>query len=80
MVRPKNTAVWRHFTSSTNYEGKDEVLCKFCGQKYVFPNATRMLQHLKKCKQCPESVTKDLLKNSTNDEEYTNGEFFKLYG
>jgi len=48
--------VGEDYVMSKNAENKDIVICKFCTQTYVFPNATRMKSHLKKCCRCPREI------------------------
>ena len=48
--------VWKHFTE-TKKDGKDVFLCKYCSQQYV-KNATKMQNHLQKCKKFPQTLRK----------------------
>lgn len=45
--------VWRHFTPAVK-DGKDAYMCNYCAQTYS-KNATKMQQHLTKCKKFSQS-------------------------
>lgn len=65
---PSKGKVWIYFVCAKNASGKImNVTCKFCGQVYTFPNATKMRKHLiRNCTECSESI-KDYLKESYNE-------------
>ena len=49
--------IWKHFTEAKNDDGKTMFLCNYCSQKYV-KNATKMQNHLHKCKKIPLTMNK----------------------
>ena len=55
--------VWRHFTPA-NVQGKSVYMCKYCDKTYV-KNATKMQQHIAKCKKIPQGPTHAADRSST---------------
>jgi len=58
--------VWKYYHKSKNAQNVDIVISKFCPKTYEFANATRMRDHLLKCKGCPESIKRSLINISTS--------------
>ncbi|XP_076744838.1 uncharacterized protein LOC106675427 [Maylandia zebra] len=58
--------VWRHFTPA-NVQGKSVYMCKYCDKTYV-KNATKMQQHIAKCKKIPQGPTHAAARSSTQGE------------
>lgn len=52
--------VWQHYKKTVDEKKRETVICNFCSQKYVFPNATRMTKHLRQCKKCPQNILESL--------------------
>lgn len=53
-MRPR-AEVWEHF-DSRQVQGKREAICKYCGTVYKNALATRLREHINRCKCCPQSV------------------------
>ncbi|XP_033988379.1 uncharacterized protein LOC117484064 [Trematomus bernacchii] len=58
--------VWRHFTPA-NVQGRSVYMCKYCDKTYV-KNATKMQQHIAKCKQIPQGPKHAADRSSTPGE------------
>lgn len=56
--------VWKYYKKTKTDENKNKVICNFCSQTYMFPNGTRMTNHLLKCLKCPKKIQKSLASNS----------------
>lgn len=56
-------SVWTYFKKTKNDRNKDIVVCNYCSQIYVFPNATRMTNHILKCNKCPTDIKEALRTN-----------------
>ncbi|XP_063870832.1 uncharacterized protein LOC135106007 isoform X2 [Scylla paramamosain] len=54
MGRP-TSEIWLHYTTE-RVAGRTAVYCRYCSQKYGYPNATKMKIHILKCTKCPEEV------------------------
>lgn len=54
MGRP-TSEIWLHYIIE-RAAGKTAVYCRYCTQKYGYPNATKMKIHTMKCAKCPEEV------------------------
>lgn len=54
MGRP-TSEIWLHYTTE-RAAGRTAVYCRYCSQKYGYPNATKMKIHTLKCSKCPEEV------------------------
>lgn len=54
MGRP-TSEIWLHYTTE-RVAGRTVVYCRYCSQKYGYPNATKMKIHILKCTKCPEEV------------------------
>ncbi|KAK3916489.1 Lysophospholipase NTE1 [Frankliniella fusca] len=48
--------IWKEFYCETEGVKKTKATCKHCGKSWKFPNATRLKEHLEKCKKCPLAV------------------------
>ncbi|KAJ1529989.1 hypothetical protein ONE63_006717 [Megalurothrips usitatus] len=71
---PGPRVAWKYFRviETPDPEGgrkpKKDAFCKFCDQKYQFPNATRLSKHLLKCRDAPDQV-----KSAVKTEEIEKG-------
>lgn len=54
MGRP-TSEIWLHYIIE-RAAGKTAVYCRYCTQKYGYPNATKMKIHTMKCAKCPDEV------------------------
>ena len=71
----KKNIVWNYFIKIIDKQNKASFKCKYCDQMYR-KHATRQIQHLKECINCPETV-KQLFKSKRNlCEENLNYLFF----
>ncbi|CAG4982713.1 unnamed protein product [Colias eurytheme] len=51
-------AVWDYFLMLSESDNKKYVSCNYCNVQYKFAQATRLKEHLLKCKKCPIEVKK----------------------
>lgn len=70
MGRP-TSEIWLHYTTE-RAAGRTAVYCRYCSQKYGYPNATKMKIHTMKCAKCPEEVRRQF--ESTAKPESTEGQ------
>lgn len=60
MPRPSDS-VWEHFPTVKESDGIKHVKCKYCLAAYTRGNATKLKQHLNKCKMCPNNIKENLV-------------------
>jgi len=70
-MRPRSEE-WAHFKKCIE-DNKECAICNYCGQKYLFPNITRLKKHLSTCNSCPTDVKQKLARvdiEGNNEEEH----------
>lgn len=52
----KKSNVWEYFEIRNEIEGRQTVSCNYCYEKFKRPNATKMKEHLLKCRRAPADI------------------------
>lgn len=53
--------VWSFYSKKIDKNGRKHAVCNFCKKKYL-NHATRMVKHLKICRDCPNNIKNMFLK------------------